>query len=343
MPDWHAIAPRVVVSYTTSWDQFVAVIHQLFSTAETVDESVKTVVTELTARCRTLQGKIAVINQFMRTKVDYLPISHLKPLPAPITLAYEEGGCKDQAALMIAMLKAVHIPAYPVIINPYLGGDLDFSFPNGSVPELHVIVAVPHESGWWFFDPSAYESYDPNYLPLANRNKRGNLAVNTVAKLTGEEAMLYRYPGSVVNFNQQIVAMYKHRIAAVSPRGAKITSFTLTDSLSSSPLYDPFTISFDFTETGFVQTSSKTQWFTVPYLPPFGNPAQVLSYLGESDRRYSYIARKDGVQGNSQSTRFVHRSASDGGERNEHSGQRVRSLHDGQYRQDRSRSSVGNR
>ncbi len=155
MPDWYVVAPRVAVSGIASWDQLASRVQELFSQAETVDQFVQRVTDGLIAGCNTAEEKIAAINRFMRTEVQYLPIQHEEPLPAPITLAYKEGDCKDQTALMIAMLKAVGITAYPVLINPYQGGDIDFSFPGISAPVWHAIVAVPHAGGWWFFDPSA--------------------------------------------------------------------------------------------------------------------------------------------------------------------------------------------
>ncbi len=109
----------------------------------------------------------------MQEHIAYLPAPHLNPFAAQYTLVSNQGDCKDQAALLISLLKAVGIPAYPVLLN----GDSDVDFKLPPTPEQfnHAIVAVPRSGGgWWFLDPIGGAG-SPQCLPVQDAGKHAML------------------------------------------------------------------------------------------------------------------------------------------------------------------------
>ena len=157
-PEWeknfHGQEPADLrVSSFTSWQQvgqwYGGLAKQ--ATAETPDIRAKA--EELTRGKNTDDEKIRAIYDFVSTRIRYIGVSlglgRYTPHNAGDVLANRYGDCKDKHTLFAALLQAVNIPAYPVLISSQYR--LDEQMPSGSLFN-HVITAVPRAEGLIFLD-----------------------------------------------------------------------------------------------------------------------------------------------------------------------------------------------
>ncbi|MGH9797554.1 MAG: DUF3857 domain-containing transglutaminase family protein [Candidatus Polarisedimenticolia bacterium] len=89
-------------------------------------------------------------------KINYVAVEYglggLQPHHSAEVLRHAYGDCKDKTTLLIAMLKAVGLQGYPVLIRTRDAGAVDRDFPEDRFN--HVITAVPGENGYLFMDPT---------------------------------------------------------------------------------------------------------------------------------------------------------------------------------------------
>jgi hypothetical protein len=162
------LVPRVLISPkqiewgevkidTSTWDGVARFYSDLAR-----DRMVPTVEVErsaniLTANTHDPLEKTRLIFEFVQHKVNYVLISlgigGWQPHNNGDVLEYLYGDCKDKATLMIAMLRAVGLRGWPVLIRTRDQGLIDRDNPFLSFN--HAIVAVPSENGYLFMDPTS--------------------------------------------------------------------------------------------------------------------------------------------------------------------------------------------
>lgn len=154
------LAPRLAVSYFPppgakagigktfdSWVDVSRWLSELSDPQATLNDELATKARELTAGAKTELEKIQAIGRFVQS-VNYISIQTgvgrgggYRPHSAIEVFAKSYGDCKDKANLMRAMLKAVNIPAYLVVIY---SGDPTFVREEWPSPQQfnHCIIAV---------------------------------------------------------------------------------------------------------------------------------------------------------------------------------------------------------
>ncbi|MFQ5877889.1 MAG: DUF3857 domain-containing protein [Acidobacteriota bacterium] len=112
---------------------------------------------ELTAGVQDAEEKTRLLYEFVQGKVNYVSISldigGWQPHPNSEVLRHLYGDCKDKATLLIAMLRAVDLRGFPVLIRSREIGTLDRDSP--SLKFNHAIVAAPSPEGYLFMDPTS--------------------------------------------------------------------------------------------------------------------------------------------------------------------------------------------
>lgn len=155
-PKFHALAPRINVNYSPSgatanvyksWQDVSRWYTDLSEPSLTVDDTVAGKARELTANAKTELEKIRAIANFVQN-LQYISIDigisrgggH-RPRPANVVLQRGYGDCKDKANLMRAMLKALKIESYLVLI---WSGDPTYVRQEWASPREfnHCIIAV---------------------------------------------------------------------------------------------------------------------------------------------------------------------------------------------------------
>ena len=126
---------------------------------------------------------LARLHQDIRyTGIEFAEASIVPRTPAE-TLQRKYGDCKDQAALLVSMLRSAGIPAELALLNAGKGYDVDPDMP-GMGQFNHVIVHVPGTPELWADPTNEFSRF--NELPLVDQNRR--------VLLVNEKGTLVRTP-----------------------------------------------------------------------------------------------------------------------------------------------------
>jgi Domain of Unknown Function with PDB structure (DUF3857)/Transglutaminase-like superfamily len=156
-PSITTLAPRIAVSYAPatgaasalnrsfeSWSEVSRWYTELSDPQVTLDDAIAAKARELTSTAKTELERIRAISRYVQ-KLQYISIQigvgRFRPHSATEVFAKAYGDCKDKANLMRAMLKAVKIEAYPVLIY---SGDSTYVREEWTSPGQfnHCIVAI---------------------------------------------------------------------------------------------------------------------------------------------------------------------------------------------------------
>jgi hypothetical protein len=160
-PEVTSLAPRLAVSYTpppsgassttvmgarsfASWADVSRWYSELSDPQSAPDDAIALKARELTANAKTELERIRAIGRYVQD-MQYISIQigvgRFRPHAATEVFAKRYGDCKDKANLMRAMLRALKIEAYPVLI---FSGDATFVRAEWASPSQfnHCIIAV---------------------------------------------------------------------------------------------------------------------------------------------------------------------------------------------------------
>ncbi len=159
-PEVTSLAPRLAISYApaqgsspsaiigahsfATWTDVSRWYTDLSGPMSAPDDAIALKARELTANAKTELDKIRAIGRYVQ-EIQYISIQigvgRFRPHPAAEVFAKRYGDCKDKANLMRAMLRALKIEAYPVLI---FSGDATFVRAEWASPSQfnHCIVAV---------------------------------------------------------------------------------------------------------------------------------------------------------------------------------------------------------
>ena len=199
MPDERAVAGTMVVvlsgpqgtkaADSGSWQSLGRWYAQLASGRREPTPDIRKKAAELTESKAALLEKIRAIASFVQHNVRYVGIEvgigGYQPHPAGEVLTNLYGDCKDKATLLSALLRAIHVDSYYVLVNtergvvrpnfPTMMFDhmiLAILLPQTPVPqELYATLNDPKLGPLLFFDPTNEETpfgYIPTYEQANN-------------------------------------------------------------------------------------------------------------------------------------------------------------------------------
>jgi transglutaminase-like putative cysteine protease len=158
MPPLRGVAGRMVVSLLPprgnnallqSWSDLGAWYADLTHGRRDASPPIKQEVVELTASAPSLLAKMQALAAFVQNDIRYvaieLGIGGHQPHPAAEIFAHRYGDCKDKATLLGAMLAAIGVETYYVIINTERGSVTASTPPN--LDFNHVILAIALPAG----------------------------------------------------------------------------------------------------------------------------------------------------------------------------------------------------
>jgi transglutaminase-like putative cysteine protease len=167
MPPEEDVTPRVSISPkavvwgphtldASSWSGVAAFYWSLAKERMIPGAEVSETAKALTAHLNEPDDKVRALFEFAQGKINYVSISlgigGLQPHASGDVFKHRYGDCKDKATLMIAMLKAIGMVGYPVLILQRSEGLIDRDDPG--LHFNHAIVAIPREEGYLFLDPT---------------------------------------------------------------------------------------------------------------------------------------------------------------------------------------------
>jgi len=147
----------VYLSNVKSWAQIDHWYHGLFAPRAQASPVLRRLVSDLRPPGASRRARIAAIYAFVE-RMEYLALEFgegaYRPRPLETTLARRSGDCKDMTALMVALLAAEEIPAWPALLSPPPHADLQSDDPSPG-QFSHVILYLPDPQGDLWLDATA--------------------------------------------------------------------------------------------------------------------------------------------------------------------------------------------
>ncbi|MBH0036596.1 DUF3857 domain-containing transglutaminase family protein [Pseudoalteromonas sp. NZS71_1] len=167
-PTWYDPYTQVYFSEFDDWGQVVNWAYPLYQSAIETPNSILDVAEEIKAKHTKTSDKIAAALRFSQDEVRYLGLemgtnSH-QPTSASETLSLRYGDCKDKTVLLISLLKAMDIEAFPALVDTEETKRLKELPPSASVFN-HVIVTLKQNGKRYWLDPTvSYQRGTLEYL-----------------------------------------------------------------------------------------------------------------------------------------------------------------------------------
>lgn len=172
MPPSEEIDPTILISSFGKWQEVYDWWWQLAKDKIKADGEIKRKVVELTNGVSVEEKRLRAIYNFCAQKIRYVAVEYgqagYEPHQAADIYRNKYGDCKDQAILLVAMLKAAGFDSWPVLIPTRDLFDMDPDFP--SMLFNHCIAAVSWEGRTVFMDPTA-ETCSFGDLPVGDQDR----------------------------------------------------------------------------------------------------------------------------------------------------------------------------
>lgn len=155
----------------SSWDEYGKFMNQLIVGRDELPPALAAEVQALVANANGDQEKIAILYKYLQENMRYvsvqLGIGGWQPFDASYVSEKKYGDCKALSNFMKAMLKAVDIESYPVLIST---GELNYEITEDfTTPSFnHMVLHVPGQDYWL---ECTSPNYPPNYLGNGNSNR----------------------------------------------------------------------------------------------------------------------------------------------------------------------------
>jgi tetratricopeptide (TPR) repeat protein len=171
-PPLDAFVPRMAFSSVKTWDALHDWYRDLLTDRVVADDAITERIGELTARAVTAEERIRALAYFVAQECRYVAIQlgqgAFQPHAASEVMRNRYGDCKDKVTLLLTMLRAIGVDAYPALIQPAPEQDVDRDLPS-LAQFSHMILAIPNADGsYMWFDPS--NTFVP-FGELSSRNQ----------------------------------------------------------------------------------------------------------------------------------------------------------------------------
>ncbi|HTY45265.1 MAG TPA: DUF3857 domain-containing protein [Patescibacteria group bacterium] len=157
MPPAIRINPALLLSTFSSWQQIYDWWWKLAQDKIRADTAIRQKVNELVAGLVSDDDRVRAVYNFCAQKIRYVAVEYgragYEPHRAEDVFKNKYGDCKDQAILLVAMLKEAGFTAWPVLIATRDYYDLNQDFPAALFN--HCIAAVSFKGQIVFLDPTA--------------------------------------------------------------------------------------------------------------------------------------------------------------------------------------------
>ncbi|HTR43641.1 MAG TPA: DUF3857 domain-containing transglutaminase family protein [Pseudomonadales bacterium] len=174
LPDWYDPERWVQLSDFRSWAEVNQWALQLFQVAPPLSPALSEQI-DVWRQIPGQEQKILAALRFVQDNVRYFGIeigdNSLKPTDPSIVFSRRFGDCKDKSLLLVTILRAMGIDAYPVLVSSTLGRALDDWAPSAAAFD-HCITLVHCNGELFFLDPTMNYQRGPlsaHYLPNYER------------------------------------------------------------------------------------------------------------------------------------------------------------------------------
>jgi tetratricopeptide (TPR) repeat protein len=173
MPPEAQINPSLFISTFSSWQDIYNWWWQLAKDKIKADSAIKDEVSLLIKNQNSEEDKIRAIYNFCAQKIRYVAVEYgqagYEPHYASDIFKNKYGDCKDQAILLVTMLKESGFSSWPVLIGTKEHYNLNEDFPSAMFN--HCIAAVSLQDKVYFLDPTA-ETCPFGDLPAGDQGRK---------------------------------------------------------------------------------------------------------------------------------------------------------------------------
>lgn len=172
-PDWFDKYPSIEFSESQNWQEIVSWSVPLFDNAQSNDASILALAKKLRDETKSKPEQLIKALQYVQQEIRYLGIeigenSH-RPTSASETLQRRYGDCKDKTVLLISILRALDIEAYPALVNTTLGDELANRLPKPGAFDHVIVKAILGQDSYWLDPTRQYQNsnlikvFQPDY------------------------------------------------------------------------------------------------------------------------------------------------------------------------------------
>ncbi len=164
---------KVRLSEFSSWQEVAAWGHTLFEGAADHDSvALKEVIRAIQEQDPAAEAQVQRALDFVQKEIRYFgtevgPYSH-QPARVSKVLAQRYGDCKDKSALLIAILRGLNIPAWPVLASLSDRDKLDDSFPSPYAFDHAITLVQVQDKRYWLDGTRGFQTG-----PVPTRNALG--------------------------------------------------------------------------------------------------------------------------------------------------------------------------
>ena len=157
-PSWFFRYPTTKFSSFQSWDEIGKFYAPYYSSVD-ITKEINSIADKIKSKSTDPKERIRLALKFVQSEIRYLGIQIGQggyiPRPPSTVLKRRYGDCKDMALLLIHILKALDIEAWPLLVNSNYLGVFDDIIPRDLFD--HVIVYVKINGAEFFLDPTRGE------------------------------------------------------------------------------------------------------------------------------------------------------------------------------------------
>ena len=166
------VNPIIMMSTFEKWDDVYRWWYDLYKDKIKIDSDIQNKIDELIKDKQTQEDKLRAIYNFCAQDIRYVAVEYgqagYEPHEARDVFKNKYGDCKDQAILLIAMLKSIGIKAYPVLIGTFDYINLNRDFP--SIAFNHCIAVADVQGEWVFMDATG-QTVSFGDLPVVDQDR----------------------------------------------------------------------------------------------------------------------------------------------------------------------------
>ena len=140
-----------------TWDDIAKWYWEISEPSTVPSQELSLLAAELTSDSDSKESKIKAVFEYVQEHVRYVSIAigtgAFKPHLCADVLQYGYGDCKDMTSLLIALLRAVDIEAFPALLSTRHHRSVLTRMPKVKQFD-HVLVVVPTDDGYLWLDPA---------------------------------------------------------------------------------------------------------------------------------------------------------------------------------------------
>ena len=157
LPEWYDPMAEIQLSDFASWRQVAAWGDTLFASTDPVPRALAARLARIRATHASQEERTLAALRFVQDQVRYLGVeigvnSH-RPYPPATVLQRGYGDCKDKVLLLVTMLRALGVPAWPALVSTQYAGRVRDFHPTAGVFD-HAIVRADVQGRTFWLDPT---------------------------------------------------------------------------------------------------------------------------------------------------------------------------------------------